>query len=293
MISLDRQLSVKEHDDARKRYTRHVCHAVNAFPLDTLLRCLRSSQWSAPVDTKARYLDEIAVAAAVGNLPMFMDHVCDARDIFRAYEHFPNALNAAVVAGHDDLVDYIVTYVLQHVTELGCGGYETQSEMRSAAEGMYEALLVAIRPHHHAAANTRFRAFAKNKALSRLVPLGQRSDMFANSIIHGNVKFYKHAALQANLHLRWQTWQSSRTPRGRCHLPLRSLRQVDAASTAQNEATRPQLRWWEYHTNNPGIQSSEARTCRGPRSSGRPHRWETASWRADSDHAGYEIWVGR
>jgi hypothetical protein len=173
---------------------------MNAMSPDMLRRRLQG--YVVAADTTAQGLDKIAIAAAFGDITMFMDHVSDARDIFREHELFPSALNAAVAADDKNMVDSILEYMLPMAKHPGHANNGTQLDIRTAAVGMYEALLVAIRLHHHAVAATISEVLAKNKALGRSVPHIRRSDLFESCVLYSNVQFFRRA-LQ---YKRTRTW---------------------------------------------------------------------------------------
>jgi hypothetical protein len=141
-----------------------------------------------------------AGAAAIGNVQMFLNHISNVYDILQAAPHFPNALDAAVAANQKEMIDVILRYILTTVE--GPWTTRTWCEMRKAAVGLFNALRIAVRLHHHDIANMLLSTLARNNSPGQTIPLTSHRLLHEDCVQYGNVEFYG-LALYYKRHKAW------------------------------------------------------------------------------------------
>jgi hypothetical protein len=202
LISLDKSSSYKG-EKMRQRYTALVCRAANAMQFETVRDLLlRHAPPAGAIRITVPILDSATMFAVVGDTSGFVDHALDIQDMFWRYEYFRNALDSAVACDHRDMVHTMLTHILTKVKEPSRTEEWTRPEIRTAAIGLFDALLVAIRLQHHQIANMILEALIQHPILSRSIPPKSRILFYEFCVYYGNIEFFSRA-----LHYeRTRTW---------------------------------------------------------------------------------------
>jgi len=130
--------------------------------------------------------------AVLDDIPRFLDHALNTQDMFwKNNEHFRNALDTAVACDYRDMVQAMLAYILTQITSKS--GKEGRLDMRAAARGLFDALLVAIRLHCQVIANMILEVLAQHPALSRFILVRNRSLFYEFCVHYGNVEFSSRA----------------------------------------------------------------------------------------------------
>ena len=203
VMSVEEHLNPKQKDQLREQYTRNICHAATALS-PVVLREQISRGTSQTIRTpELPQSTLVAIAAAVGNVQMLLHKISASTDILRAQSDFPNALDAAVAANQKRMVDGMLKNILSKVKGPRESKSGTWDEMRAAATGVYNALLVAIRLHNHDVANMLIEFLAQNEALAQSVAPMARRELHEACVSYRNVEFYGRA-LYYKQHRKWR-----------------------------------------------------------------------------------------